>query len=140
MKVTRDVITDLLPVYLAKEASADTRALVDEFLRQDPEFAHLVNDKKSEELLRTLPGQALGKNHERETLERTKNQLRWRAHWFALALLFTLFPLSCTFSSKGLVWIMLRDAPQFAETCWIAAVVFWVQFLRTRRRLRSAGI
>ena len=140
MKVTRDVVTDLLPVYLANEASADTRALVDEFLGQDPEFAGLVKDKRSEELLGALPGKALGTNVERETLERTKNLLRWRAHWFSLALVFTLFPLNCVFSSKGLVWIMLRDAPAFAETCWIAAVVFWVLFLRTRRRVRSAGI
>jgi hypothetical protein len=39
MKITRDVILDMWPVYVAGEASADTRALVDEFLREDPEFA-----------------------------------------------------------------------------------------------------
>ena len=32
MKITRDVIYDLLPGYFAGEVSADTRALVDEFL------------------------------------------------------------------------------------------------------------
>ena len=39
LNVTRDVVADLWPVYEAGEASADTRALVDEFLRTDPEFA-----------------------------------------------------------------------------------------------------
>jgi len=39
MKVTRDVITDLWAVYESGEASADTRALVEEFLREDPEHA-----------------------------------------------------------------------------------------------------
>jgi hypothetical protein len=140
MKVTRDVITDLLPAYQANEASNDTRALVEEFLKEDPEFASLVNENKSEELLGVLPAAPLGKNHERETLIRTRNLLRWRAHWFALAFLFTVFPLSSAFNSHGLVWIMLRDAPQFASTCWVIAVVCWVLFLRTKRKLRPSGI
>lgn len=42
MKVTRDVIYDLLPGYFSGEISADTRALVDEFLRQDPEFSRMM--------------------------------------------------------------------------------------------------
>ena len=42
MKVTRDVIYDLLPGYFAGDVTPDTRALVDEFLRDDPEFAHMM--------------------------------------------------------------------------------------------------
>jgi len=42
MKVTRDVIYDLLPGYFSGEASADTRAIVDEFLRDDPEFRQMM--------------------------------------------------------------------------------------------------
>jgi hypothetical protein len=140
MKVTRDVITDLLPAYLTNEASSDTRALVDEFLRQDPEFAGVVKEKKSDELLGMLPATPLGKDHERETLMRTRNYLKWRSHWLALAVLFTAFPMSCSFNSHGLTWIMLRDAPQFACTCWVIAVVCWLQLLRTKRKLRSSGI
>ena len=33
MNITSDVVTDLLPVYLAGEATADTNALIAEFLR-----------------------------------------------------------------------------------------------------------
>lgn len=47
LNVTRDVVTDLWPVYEAGEASADTRKLVDEFLGNDPAFA--------EKLRATLP-------------------------------------------------------------------------------------
>ena len=39
MKVTRDVVTDLLPLYLSGDASDDTRRLVDDFMTTDPEFA-----------------------------------------------------------------------------------------------------
>jgi len=42
MNVTRDVISDLWPVYEAGEASADTRALVDAFLAHDPAFAETL--------------------------------------------------------------------------------------------------
>ena len=49
MKVTQNVIHDLLPAYLAGEASADTVALVEEFLRLDPELA------RTAEALRSTP-------------------------------------------------------------------------------------
>ena len=42
MKVTRDVVYDLLPGYFAGDVSADTRALIDEFLATDPEFARMT--------------------------------------------------------------------------------------------------
>ena len=42
MNVTREVILDLLPLYLAGEASTQTRALVDEYLAQDPDLARLA--------------------------------------------------------------------------------------------------
>lgn len=43
MRITRDVISDLWPIYGSGEASADTRTLVEEFLRTDPDFAASVN-------------------------------------------------------------------------------------------------
>lgn len=42
MEVTRNVILDLLPLYLAGEASAETEALVKEHLENDPDLAQLA--------------------------------------------------------------------------------------------------
>jgi anti-sigma factor RsiW len=42
MPVTRDVIVDLLPLYLSDEASPDTRMLVQEHLEGDPNLAQLA--------------------------------------------------------------------------------------------------
>ena len=42
MGITRDVILDLLPLYLADEVSQDTRALVENYLENDPQLAALV--------------------------------------------------------------------------------------------------
>jgi len=39
MKMTRNIILDLLPLYLANEVSADTRALIEKYLETDPELA-----------------------------------------------------------------------------------------------------
>jgi anti-sigma factor RsiW len=43
MKVTRDVIYDLLPSYFAGDASQDTRALVEAYFETDPEFARMAS-------------------------------------------------------------------------------------------------
>ena len=43
MNVTREIVKDLLPLYVSGEASADTRTLVESFLREDPELARLVD-------------------------------------------------------------------------------------------------
>ena len=42
MNVTRDVIYDLLPGYFSGDISPDTKTLVEEFLRQDPEFTRMM--------------------------------------------------------------------------------------------------
>jgi anti-sigma factor RsiW len=44
MEVTRNVIMDLLPLYLADEASPDTRALVAKHLESDPELARAARE------------------------------------------------------------------------------------------------
>lgn len=46
MAVTREVILDLLPLYLSDEASTDSRALVKEHLDSDPELARLATKWK----------------------------------------------------------------------------------------------
>jgi anti-sigma factor RsiW len=84
MKVTRDVIFDLLPAYFSGEASAETRALVDEFFAADPEFARMAERFKAA-VTRSLPAEA-----ERESFRRTRARvgLRYAAMaWGAGALL-----------------------------------------------------
>lgn len=42
LEVTRNVILDLLPLYLAGEVSADTTTLVENYLATDPELAAMA--------------------------------------------------------------------------------------------------
>src|SRR5687767_11645115 len=140
MKVTRDVINDLLPIYLAGEASADTVTLVDEYLRQDAELAGTVANLRSHPPLLDTPLK-LTPTHEKETLDMTRQLLRWRGILMGLALFLTLFPLSFRWDDDRITWQFFRDAPPFATAIVsIAAVVCWCSFLYVRRRLRSTGL
>lgn len=42
MNITRDIVLDLLPLYLAGEASEDTRTAIQFFLQDDPGLARKV--------------------------------------------------------------------------------------------------
>jgi hypothetical protein len=123
MNVTRDVITDLWPVYAAGEASADTRALVDDFLRHDPEFARLLQEQGLDNLqlqgkLRPAP------DREAQALRRTKRLLHgW--DWLAfLAILFSCFAFGRIVSDTS--WDV--SPVNFLVMASIAAA-FWAAFL-----------
>ena len=55
MEITRNVILDLLPLFLADEVSADTRALVKEYLETDPELSEIANQTETMELPKDIP-------------------------------------------------------------------------------------
>ena len=144
MNVTRDVVNDLLPAYLFGEVSADTRALVEEFLKQDPEFARSVVQRKEEDSAETelLKGadMTLSPDHEMRTFTRTKTMLARRKWLFALALVFSLVPLLFTFDDGHITWRMVRDSPRMAVIYWFVGLGFWVALFVTNRRLRTSGL
>ena len=139
MKVTRDVVRDLLPVYLSGEATADTVALVDEFLRNEPEMAATVREAKRLDLppLRQV---AAGAALERHALLRTRRHLHGRGTLMALAIFFTLLPFSFVVSDRGITWTMWRDARDVASASIALAVLFWTMFFLLKMRLRSTGL
>jgi hypothetical protein len=55
MEITRSVILDLLPLYQSGEASADTRAIVEEYLRRDPTLQRLIEPPAVEPQPRRRP-------------------------------------------------------------------------------------
>jgi anti-sigma factor RsiW len=46
-EITKNVILDILPLYLAGEVSPDTRALVEKYLETDPELAELAEKQRT---------------------------------------------------------------------------------------------
>ena len=139
MKVTRDVIHDLLPVYLAGEASAGTVALVEEFLQQDPDLARTVEALRASPLPE-LPI-AIRPTQEKVILNMTKRLLHWRGILMGLALFLTMLPMSFRFDNGGVRWMFLRDMPSEATALVVlAALACWGGFLYMRHRLEGTGL
>jgi hypothetical protein len=55
MEITRNVILDLLPLYLANEVSEDTRILVNKYLEVDMELAELTKQQINKILVDDFP-------------------------------------------------------------------------------------
>ena len=136
MNVTRDVMNDLLPLYFSGEASEDTRTLMEEYFRENPEFERMARGSaRSLEMLQTAVAVAPEAKKEKRDLESVHKQI-WRHKLnFGLALFFTLVPLAFIYSKGHLTWIMVRNAPWDAGVYWLAAALFWLlYFVRPRHR------
>jgi anti-sigma factor RsiW len=140
MNVTRDVVRDLLPLYVAGEASADTRAAVDAFLASDPELEALaasLREDAATEIARAPDGVL---KPDRQALERTRQLLRRRTWLLASALFCTGFPFSFMFDDGGLRFLLIRDAPVVGSMCFAAAVILWIAYAITRRKMSVTGL
>ena len=139
MKVTRDVIHDLLPLYLAGEASDDTVALVRDYLRQDPELARIAEALRAQPLPELLI--PLRPTHEKETLNMTKRLLRLRGVLMGFAIFLTLLPLSFRFDNGRITWTFLKEGPaQATAAVCLGALACWSGFLYVRRRLQGTDL
>jgi hypothetical protein len=136
MKVTRNVVHDLLPVYFAGEASADTRELVEAFFREDTEFAREAETKLRPQL-EAVPA-SLPPDHETKTLSRTRRILRLRGGLLGCAIFFSLVPFSFVMSDR-IQWVMWTDAPSVAIPSLCAGIALWAAYVGTGRRLGTGG-
>jgi glycosyl transferase family 87 len=137
MTVTRDVIYDLLPLYFAGQASEDTKTLVTDFFKADPEFgrmaerfASLIKDERQSS--DRVPGEALA-------LHRTRRVVRYRNQLIGLAIAFSLLPFAFGLGDSP-AFFMLRDKPRAAVMFAVVAVAFWLGAYLTGRRSRHTGL
>lgn len=137
MNVSRDVVKDLIPVYLAGDASADTRALVESYLKTDRELATDVEAARGTgwRLPATPPPSA-----EKQVLDATRQQLKHRTSTLVVAMVFTLLPLTFAFDESRVTFLLIRDAPVIGFTWWVTAAIMWIWHLRIRWRLRVSGL
>ena len=138
MNITREIVKDLLPLYAAGEASGESRAAVEEWLRTDPDLARVVGELRDEFAL--PPATGMSQTSGQAVLAQTKALLRRRSWLLAVALLFTGIPLSFAWDSSGLRFFMLRDAPLISSISLAMAVGLWIAFGAVTRRLRVTGL
>ena len=139
MNVPKEVILDLLPVYLAGEASPATRAWLEEYLTTDPELADLVRRQQSEGFTHA-PLPPVPPELELRALHRTRRimtQLRWL---FGLGMTFSAIALALEISFRPFkVRLLLLDYPEQLGPCLAAGVACWTAYFLLRRRLRVDG-
>jgi hypothetical protein len=123
MQVTRDIVHDLLPVYLAGDASRDTRAVVEAYLAEDPRLREIVAAAHVDQ----PPPVEVPAGLEQQTLQRTRRLLGRKTVWLGCAL-------------------VVSFAPVILRQLWLADVVFagslglWWIFLRTCKGLAATGL
>jgi hypothetical protein len=123
MQVTKDMVRDLLPVYLAGDASADTRAVVEAFLAQDADLREIVEAAGTYSLPRLEAPAGL----EAQSLERTRRLLGRKNFWLGFALIFTFVPL-------------ILKPWWFADTVMLIGLAGWAPFLIACRGLSATGL
>ncbi len=134
LRVTREVITDLLPLHESGEASEDTRRLVRDFLERDPEFARLVARLKQAR----LPGERPAPPPEAEvrSLRRTRRLLKGQSSVMALAIFFTLAPFAFLFEGGRITWLLIRQSPVVGGTYLFTGLALWIVYVVMRLKLK----
>lgn len=128
MTVTRSVIVDLWPIYISGEASAETRALVDEFLRGDPELAQQLR----RDPLGAVAAPPPPPDTETRAFARARQQLRGYPWMLQMALLFSSLAFARIVSDTS--WDV--SPRNFIVMASIAAF-FWIAFLVSLWRMRA---
>jgi len=134
MNPSRDVIRDLLPLYVAGEASPATVKLVEEALAGDPALA------AEEAVLRSgdptaVPGPTRPADSDRIALQRIREAVRERSLLLALAIFLTLAPFSFLYADGAVKFFLLRDAPGMGMAGLVAAAGCWVGWFLLGRRI-----
>jgi hypothetical protein len=139
MNITREVVTDLLPIYFSGEASSDTKLLVEEYFHENPDFERMARSAGTPlETLRTAPSVTAGSEKEKRDLESVRCGLDRRKWLFGLSLFLTLSPLSFYFTHGHLFSLIGPDALWEAAFDWSMAALFWfLYFAQPRRRAAS---
>ena len=137
MQVTRDIVIDLLPLYQSNEASKDSRAAIEEFLRKDPSLAQMASQDAGAIVPAT--GATGASELERRTVTRTRAAIRRRSWILGAAIWFSLLPFSFAFRDGRVTFFMLRDQPESMLLLLVAAVL-WFLYARLTRSIRTAGL
>ena len=140
MNVTRQVVTDLLPIYFSGEASGDTKVLVEDYFRQDPDFERIARTAATPlETLRVAAPVAASQERKKRDLESIFLGLRRRKWLFGVSLFLTLSPLTFDFAHGHIVSLMLPPALWHAAFNWSLAAVLWFLYF-ARLPLRTASL
>lgn len=139
MNVTDDVLNDLLTLYLAGEASADTRALIEDRARREPAFAARLTAAREVDVAAAL-AEAPPRDIELQALTRTRQTLFLRHLFWAGGLVFTLLPFVFHVGDEGAGFLILGRYPGLMWAFWSIAAASWVAYYVIDRRVGRTGL
>ena len=136
MKVTRDVIYDLLPGYFSGDISPDTRALVDEYLQQDPEFRQMMERFRT--MFREPRTVAPGAQTDRDTFERARSLMHKRSELRGYVIAFGIAAAFVFFFAFMRMQVVPNRGPWFIALAFLAtSLIAWYQLYRLKTEGRS---
>jgi hypothetical protein len=134
MTISRGIIDDLYPLYAAGEASADSRALIEEYLAENPGAAASLQEPV------TLPPVEPPPDLEVRALKRASKLLEEKSLLGAAALTLSYVPATAEFLERNKPQLLYQDHPWAAMLIYLAAIGLWVRFLFVCRRVQAAGL
>ena len=123
MSVHENVILDLLPTVRSGHASAESRALVEDYLKANPQLATYA-------ALMPTPDAQL----EMRALERTRREVGRNGWTKGLAIFCTMLPFSFIVDDQMGFRFFFAKAPAMMAFMLVAAAVFWTLTLHYNRR------
>ncbi|HLJ86598.1 MAG TPA: hypothetical protein VKZ53_07225 [Candidatus Angelobacter sp.] len=140
MNVEREVVIDLLPVYFSGEASSQTRALVEEHFRQDPEFERIARGANGSIDSLKLPLTPPSPEKEKASLERTRTLIGRRKSFLWLAIAYSLVLAMFRVRDHHVVWIMWEEQPTQGIVFGFTAVACWIGFFVSSHKAKRVGV
>lgn len=144
MNVTRDVVRDLLPAYFGGEATEDTRRLVEEFFRSDPDFERQAREQGAEmQLVGSVAQPSADAAQETSALARVHRILKRKRRLFGIALALTInsvlvgLSFQITTDAGGHItsihWIQFAFQKYLVMSLATAAAIAWLLYFITER-------
>lgn len=133
MKLEREVIIDLLPLYFSGEASPATRILVEEYFRENPDFERAARGTVGALDALRAPTAAPEEEREKAALERSRDALQTRTSFFWIAVCYTVLLLLFKVRDHRPVFIMFEEKPTVGVIFASLAVFFWFGYFRVRK-------
>jgi len=132
MQITREIIQDLLPLYLAEEVSMETREMIDEYLETDVKLAKIV------EKAQLVPQSAefidpMELDDEIKTFRKVQRKMIQK-HWFTQYYIF--LGLSIFFTLAWVVTIFFEVSRMGFPTFAVASL-FWVALINVNEHINK---
>jgi anti-sigma factor RsiW len=142
MNVAREVILDLLPLYIDGEASPASRLLVEEHLKHDPDLAERIRILGAEGFAPKAPSD-LPPDLELQSLRRTRRLLGMQRWLFGLGITFLVLPLGMQFDFRNGqladFHFLVAGYPFLFGPMLLVGLACWIAYFSLRRRLRASG-